>query len=1140
MKKNKLARTIGFVPFQLFLIFFICFNTLAGHATEEITNKTVMGKQMTIHLKNKKVKDVFEYIEKNSEFIFFYSKDAIDLNRLVNISYTNRPINEILDNLFKGTHIKYDINDRQISLKRDNSGINNPIPQQDNGFKVQGVIKDSKGEPIIGANIMVKGTKMGTTSDINGQFAFYVPSGKSILVVTYIGFKNAEVAINNNRNVEVVIHEDSESLEEVVVVGYGRQKKESVVSSINTVTTKELKVPTRNLTNSLAGQIAGLIAVQRTGEPGYDNSEFWIRGVSSFKGGTNPLVLVDGVPRNMADIEPDEIDTFTLLKDAAATAVYGAEGANGVIIITSKRGMAQKPRISFRAELSNIEPTRLPKFLGSADFLNLYNEALGNEGREPVYSEDLIQKYASGEDPDLYPDTNWLDLLRKNTSSHRYTLNIRGGSEKTRYFVSGAYYTEDGIFKSNPGEDYSTNIGVERYNLRSNIDLNISKTTILNVDMSGQYLLTNYPGTGTATIFKSMLTTPPFLMPMKYSDGTLAGHPRPSSNRANPYNRLMESGYAKEWRTSIQSKVGLDQKLDFILKGLSARANISFDANMFFNSKRTKTPSQFQATGRDENGKLIFKEVVQGSDNLTESKGNNGDKRIYFESAINYNNTFGDHKVGAMALYMQKEQQYHDNALAFRKQGVVSRITYSYTDRYFLEGSFGYTGSETFAKGYRFGFFPAGGVAWLITNEPFFPQGVKNIMPKLKLRASLGRTGNDNTGGNRFMYRGTLNQSAGGYDIGITSGASTNGVGSGIVEAQFEAPYLSWEIETKQNYGIDLGFFDNRIDIMVDYFSNRRYNILLQRQTVSNVTGFQQMPWQNFGEVTNKGFDGSIVLNQQIGDLKLSARGNVTFARNKIIEYDEVTQKYPWMEVTGKRLNRWNLYIAEGLYEYDDFIIEGEGLKRTYTLKEGIVKSGLSNDIKPGDIKYKDINGDGIIDSFDQLQDVGNPSTPELVYGFGVNAEYKGIYAGIFFQGAGNTSTVLGANTSEGFFPFQWGFDETSIRREALNRWTDDNPSQNVMFPRLRTNSHPHNTAPSTWWMRDASFLRLKNIEVGYNFQKRTLRKMGIEAMRIYLLGNNLAVWDKIKMWDPEIGNNNAGFNYPLPRTFTLGLDFTF
>lgn len=637
-----------------------------------------------------------------------------------------------------------------------------------------------------------------------------------------------------------------------------------------------------------------------------------------------------------------------------------------------------------------------------------------------------------------------------------------------------------------------------------------------------------------------MLTTPPFLMPMKYSDGTLAGHPRPSSNRANPYNRLMESGYAKEWRTSIQSKVGLDQKLDFILKGLSARANISFDANMFFNSKRTKTPSQFQATGRDENGKLIFKEVVQGSDNLTESKGNNGDKRIYFESAINYNNTFGDHKVGAMALYMQKEQQYHDNALAFRKQGVVGRITYSYTDRYFLEGSFGYTGSETFAKGYRFGFFPAGGVAWLVTNEPFFPQGVKNIMPKLKLRASLGRTGNDNTGGNRFMYRGTLNQSAGGYDIGITSGASTNGVGSGIVEAQFEAPYLSWEIETKQNYGIDLGFFDNRIDIMVDYFSNRRYNILLQRQTVSNVTGFQQMPWQNFGEVTNKGFDGSIVLNQQIGDLKLSARGNVTFARNKIIEYDEVTQKYPWMEVTGKRLNRWNLYIAEGLYEYDDFIIEGEGLKRTYTLKEGIVKSGLSNDIKPGDIKYKDINGDGIIDSFDQLQDVGNPSTPELVYGFGVNAEYKGIYAGIFFQGAGNTSTVLGANTSEGFFPFQWGFDETSIRREALNRWTDDNPSQNVMFPRLRTNSHPHNTAPSTWWMRDASFLRLKNIEVGYNFQKRTLRKMGIEAMRIYLLGNNLAVWDKIKMWDPEIGNNNAGFNYPLPRTFTLGLDFTF
>lgn len=1032
----------------------------------------------------------------------------------------------------------------QIASPANHSSVDQPLPvvspqQKGKTYQLSGLITDGNGDPVIGATVTIQGTTTGTSTDLDGKYTLQVAEG-NVIEVRYLGYNTEERKIKGEKTLNFRLMESSVGLEDVVVIGYGRQKKESVVSSINTITTKELKVPTRNLTTNLAGQIAGLIAVQRSGEPGYDNAEFWIRGQSSFKGGTNPLVLVDGVPREMADIEPDEIETFTLLKDAAATAVYGAEGANGVIIITSKRGMVQKPRISFRAEVNNMTPTRLPDFLGSADFLSLYNEALNNEGKQSIYDADLIAKYASGEDPDLYPNVRWLDLLKDNSWSQRYTLNVRGGTEKARYFVSGAFYKENGIFKSNPSTLYNTNIGVERYNLRSNIDLDITKTTLLKVDLSGQYLVTNYPGTGTADIFKSMMVTPPFLFPMKYSDGTVAGHPRPSNSRSNPYNKLMESGYAKEWRTSVQSKVDLEQKLDFLTEGLSARASISFDANMFFGVKRTRTPSQYQATGRDEQGKLMFKEVVQGSDNLSESKSNNGNKKIYFEAALNYNRIFGEHRVGGMFLYMQKEQQFHDNALPYRKQGLVGRVTYSFNDRYFVEGNFGYTGSETFAKGFRFGFFPAAGLAWYVSNEPFFPEAVRDVMPKLKLRASVGRTGNDNTGSSRFMYRGTLKQDAPGYDIGITDGAATNGAGKGIIEALFEAPYLSWEIETKQNYGIDLGFFNNRIDIQVDYFRNRRYNILLQRSTVSNVTGFQQMPWQNFGEVVNRGIDGSIVLNQQLGELKLSARGNVTFARNKIIEYDEVPQKHPWMEMTGKRLNNWNVYIAEGLYTADDFIISGEGLERTYQLKEGIVSSSLSSDIRPGDIKYKDMNGDGTIDSNDMVRDVGNPSVPELVYGFGFNAEYKGFYAGIFFQGAGNTSTVLGASEPQGFYPFHWSYDETSLRREALNRWTEQNPSQNVMFPRLRTNAHPHNTAASTWWMRDASFLRLKNVEIGYNFPKPLLRKINIEALRVYLMGNNLAVWDNIKMWDPEIGNANAGLNYPLSRTFTFGLDFTF
>lgn len=1127
---------IGLKPFGFRCVLIAFFVMLLYPSYSYADNKKVLQQQerLTMASKTLTIGELFSFVEKNTKYIFIYDVDKTELNKKISVSFKNETVKNVLDKSLKSTGLTYQIAGRQIMIKK--AKINKNTKK----VLVEGIIKDVEGEPLIGATIREVGVaNNGTITEINGTFKLNVTQGNSI-ECTFLGFKPTVIRISKDSFHDIILEEETSALSEVVVIGYGQQKKESLVSSIGSIPSTELKVPTRNLTNALSGQVAGLISVQRSGEPGYDSSEFWIRGVSSFKGGTSPLILVDGVPRSMSDIDVDEIDSFTLLKDAAATAVYGAEGANGVIIITSKRGQAAKPRISFRAEVTNAQPTRLPKFLGSYDFLSLYNEALNNEGNEAVYADDVLDKYRSGEDRDLYPDTNWLDLMKKSTWSQRYTLNIRGGSDKARYFVSGAYFTENGLFKSNPVEKYDTNIGVDRYNMRSNIDLDVTKTTLVRVDVGGQYLLTNYPGVGTSQIFKSMLITPPFLMPMKYSDGTLAGHPRAGTNRENPYNQLMESGYAKEWRVALQSKVEVQQKLDFITKGLSARGAVSFDANMMHNTRRTKTPTQYQATGRDENGKLQFKEVLRGTDELKEAIGSSSSKNIYMEATVDYKRRFDLHDVTAMLLYMQKEQQYHNNSLPYRKQGFVGRMTYGYDDRYFVEANFGYTGSETFAKGHRFGFFPAIGTAWYLSNEHFYPEALKDIVSKVKLRASFGRTGNDNTGGSRFMYRGTLNQGAPGYNLGILDGGSSNGIGNGIIEGQFEAPSLTWEIETKQNYGIDLGFFDNAIDLLVDVFYNRRKDILLQRRTASNVTGFHQMPWQNFGEVKNSGFDASLVLNHTIGEVHLSARGNFTFARNKIVEYDEIPQKHPWMELTGKRLNSNNLYIADGLYTHDDFIITGDGLNKHYELKEGVIKSSLSNDIRPGDIKYKDMNGDGIIDSYDQVRDVSHPYVPEIVYGFGFNAEWKGFHAGIFFQGVGNTSTVLGENTKEGFFPFQWGYDQSSIRKEALNRWTEDNPSQKVLFPRLRSNNHPHNTASSTWWLRDASFLRLKNIEIGYVFPKKMLSKMHIESLRIYLMGNNLYVWDKIKMWDPEIGNANAGLNYPLPRTFTLGLDFTF
>lgn len=1005
--------------------------------------------------------------------------------------------------------------------------------------QVTGVITDVNGESIIGASVVIKGTSRGVTTDLDGRYVLQNVEENAVLEISYLGYKTEEIKVEGRRNINIMMYEDSKSLAEVVVIGYGAQKKESLASSVTAIDSKPLALAsTRNLTNALAGQLPGLIAVQRSGEPGYDSSEFWIRGISSFSGGTTPLILVDGVPRSMQDIEADEIETFTLLKDAAATAVYGAEGANGVILITTKRGSADKPRISFRAEATMLTPTRLPEFMNAEQTLQLYNEALRNEGSPEAYDPSL---YAAGADRDLYPDTDWLDyMLRDHTYNMRYTLNVRGGSNRARYFVSGAFYQENGIFKEGSDNEYNNNIGVKRYNLRSNIDFDVTESTMVKVDVSGQYLQTNYPGVGTSTIFQQMCRTPSFLMPPVYSDGTVAGHPRPSGNRVNPYNSLMNSGYSKEWRTSIQSKVELNQKLDFITKGLKFKALVSFDADMTYTAKRTKTPSQYVATGRDENGKLIFKEVVQGSDALTESLGSSSNKKIYFETSLNYNRTFAQkHEVGAMLLYMQKETQYHNNALAYRKQGMVGRATYGYDGRYFIEGTFGYTGSETFASGHRFGFFPAIGAAWYVSNEHFYPDALRNVVNKLKFRVSYGKTGNDNTGGERFLYRETLTQNAGGYNLGFGSTGATGGVGNGIVEGRFAAPYLSWEIEDKQNYALELGLFDNRIDLQVEYFNNRRHNILLQRRTVSNVTGFQQMPWQNYGIVKNQGLDGSLVLNQKIGDVNLSARLNLTYAHNEIVEYDQVKQAYPWMELKGTSLNSWNLYIADGLYTEDDFIITGEGADRTYTLKEG-VPNGIVSGVKPGDIKYKDLNGDGMINSYDQVQDVGNPSVPELMYGFGLNVEWKGWYAGVFFQGAGKTSTVLGASNPEAFFPFVWGVEESAVRSVVADHWSEENPNPNAMFPRLHSGQFQNNTAASTYWLRDASFLRFKNMEFGYNFPKSWLSKINIQALRIYLTGNNLCVWDDIKMWDPELGNSNGGFAYPLNRSFTFGVDFTF
>lgn len=1153
-KKYKKALLIGLLAFPLSPI-----------PTElAATEISILEQSYSLNLKlrNETLGNAIEKLSKQAGVRIIYSNDQIQTQKRISADIQTSDIQKALRIILGNDYVfKQEENYISIAKVKRSDIIDATDSYQQKKHTVTGLLTDADGNPIIGATVSIKGTTHGVTSDIDGKYILNDVSEGDIIEFRYIGYNTEEKTYKGEKNINVRLMEASVGLDDVVVIGYGQQKKESVVSSLNTIGPAELNVKQRNLRNTLAGQIAGVIAVQRSGEPGNDAAAFYIRGQSSYAGGTSALVLVDGIPRSMDDIDVDEIESFTVLKDAAATAVYGAEGANGVVLITSKRGKAQKTSVNFSAQYSIVTPTRMPETLNSYDYLSLYNEALwndqGNPDKEyfnPQYTEERLNNYKSGKDPDLYPSVNWYDLLQDHTQSQRYTVNFRGGSEKVRFFASGAYYSEDGIFNSNPMEKYDANIGLQRFNLRSNVDMDLTKTTELSIDMSGQYLKKNQPGFSTDDIFNYISHYPVHVIPMYYSDNTASDHGAQGWGVENqPYNMLNNSGYSKTWSAFLQTKVTLRQDLKFITEGLSAKGSVSFDADFYSTMKRSKVPQSFYALSRNEDGTLDKKTMKEGSALGNPGiSGHDGTKKIYLEASIDYQRTFDKlHDVTGMLLYMQKETQYQNKdglqLLPYRKQSFVARATYGYDSRYMIEASMGMTGSENFAQGHRWGIFPAVGAAWFISHEKFM-SGLEDYISKLKLRVSYGITGNDNIGENtRFPYRESINTGLGGYNFGLTPGANgsaSNSPGGGIAEGSFPMPNLSWEIEKKLNAGIDIGLFRGRVDFSADYFYNRRNDILLQRKTVSNVTGFRVLPYQNFGVVQNQGVDANLVLKQRIGQVDLSARGNLTFARNKILEYDEVPQKYAYQNYTGHSIfnspENMKLYIAEGLYMPEDFDITSDDTgAKTYKLKNGMPSPAAK--VAPGDIKYKDLNNDGVIDDYDRTYDHDYyPEVPEIVYGFGLNAEWKGFFVGVFFQGTAHTSANMLANNYN-LMPFTQGVDNGSARVETSNRWRAENPSnQDVFFPRLHTGRFDHNQYASTYWMRDAGFLRLKNIEIGYQFNDKILKQLKMKNLRVYLQGNNIAVWDHIKFWDPELGSANSGAKYPICSTYSLGLEVTF
>lgn len=1009
-------------------------------------------------------------------------------------------------------------------------------PSRDDKVIVKGKVIDSQGQPVPGVAVIISGTTTGTLTDTNGYYFLEVPGVGTKLEFSSLGYKAQEAVVPKSLALDIYLEEATLEMDEAVVVGMGYQRKASVIGAISSVVKDELEVPQRNLTNALAGKVAGAVVVQRTGEPGMDNAEFWIRGISSLNSSA-PLVLVDGVERDMSNLAIEEIESISILKDASATAVYGVRAANGVVLVTTRKGVAQKAQIDVKIEGGISELTNMPKLLDGPNYMRLYNEAYGGT----FFTDEQIAMTASGEDPYLYPNVNWFDqLFTRWSNNQQASISIRGGGERARYYVTAAYIRDNGNLYNNPDADYSTNIHVTRYNFRSNVDINVTKSTILSLEIGANMTDSHQPRPITANNnYQSQATelfamcyaqdpiTTPVRVPIGYDEfGEIewAWGASTGTSLANPAERLFGSGYNKTYQTQIMSQIILKQDLGMLTPGLSANFSFSYDYYAMSIQGRGKYSSRYAVNGvNDETGLYNVVQTVTGDEFLNYGYQNSGNRADELKFQVNYDREFdGKHRVGAMAMYYQRN--YVDlaagssiSSLPYRKQGLAFRATYSFADRYFVEFNAGYNGSENFAKGHRFGFFPAGAVGYLISNEPFWEK-IRPVVNHLKLRASVGLVGSDVLSAGRFAYLSTWGGGLGGHRFGTTAGYY-----AGIGEAQEGVSDLTWEKGLKKDVGLEIKLFNSMLSFDVDYFHEHRWDILIQRNTVSGIAGLNQQPLANMGVLDNQGVELTGELNHHIGPVNYRVYGNWSFARNKVIEMDEAPTD-PWRMRTGHPLNQRFGLVALGYFEdQDDIDLSPEQTFGT---------------VRPGDVKYLDYNNDGVVDQHDEVP-IGYSNVPEINYGFGAQLMWKGLDVGVFFRGQAHVTYYLGG----AFFPFRRGVGEGNLFERALDHWTEEgakaDPFYEPFYPRLSATTSTNNQRTSTKTIYDGSLIRLSDVEVGYTFRADWLKKWGCQALRIYFVGNNLWMYSPWDMWDPETGSQD-GSSYPLTRKYNFGIRLTF
>jgi len=1104
---------------KLFILFLI-----TGVSICYSNNSYSQSTHISINVKNKTLKDVFSEIEKNTGYAFFYYDDVIDTNRKVSIKTSNRTINEILDELFAATDNTYVISGRQVYISKAVSTGKVKESSQNKSKRITGVVIDELSEPLVGVTIRVKSRpSIGTATDINGKYLIDVEPD-DVLEFSYVGYKTQEIAVRDKEVVDVVLRPNDEILEEIEVVGYGTQKKISIIGSQQTIKATELKVPVANLTNSLAGRISGLVSVQRTGEPGFDDANIYIRGISTLTAGmSTPLTLVDGVPRAFSNVDPEDIESFSILKDASATAIYGVRGANGVIIINTKSGSKGKPKFNVRYSEGITMPTKITKFVDGARYMEVSNEASRTRGGNILYSDETIDMTRSGADPYLYPNVDWFDqILREFSRNRSANVNVQGGSDQSVYYIGLAYYDENGMYKDTKSSNYDSNTFYRRYNVTSNITLTPSRNTEIKLGVQGYLANANYPGASQAAIFEAAYFTPPTYIAPMYPNGEIGGF---HGGSLNAYGQLSQTGYANQWRSQVYSNLRVTQQLPFLLKGLSVTGMFSFDAYSYTSNRFTKTPNTYSAYGRDADGNLLLTQTKIGSENLTYANSSKGNRAIYMEAALNYQNTFGAHSVSGMVLFNQSDEidtkaSNVENALPYRFRGLAGRFTYSFSDRYFGEFNFGYNGSENFAPDKRYGFFPSFGLGWVLSNESFF-EPLEPYIQYFKIRGTWGRVGNSKIDGRRFAYLATVtDKPASGtgsekvYEFGKDMNQSY-----GRNEIDEYAVDVVWETADKINIGIDMMLLNSKLNIQADIFKEQREGIFLRRNNIPAYVGMKKYPFGNIGKVDNKGFEIAVNYSNTWEDWSFSFMGNYSFNRNKIVE-DDKPWAYPWQSTIGNKVGQRFGLLALGLFESEEEI------------KASPIQTG---DTRPGDIKYKDLNGDGKIDEYDKGP-IGWGSIPEILYGFGFGIGYKNVMLSTMFQGAANVDALL---SGEGVLPFSQGSSRGNLLSNIDDRWTEDNPSQDVFYPRLMIGSLNMNYEPSTWWLKNTNYLRLKNVELSYTLPKHWQKKMHLTNARIFCQGVNLLTLSSFKLWDVELGDGR-GAKYPNISSVSLGINFNF